>query len=243
MADGDEQLRYVKLNKNHGPVEINPGELNQPIQVPQLNVRTCDGCGQSLPESFEPPAIEPWTTGIFGCTEDRQSCYTGLFCPCVLFGRNYESVRDDYASATTPCVLHAIFIEGGLALAATMAAFHGIIDPTVSYYICEGLLFSWWMCGTYTGFFREMLQKKYHLENAPCDPCMVHCCLHWCALCQEHREMKGRLSDNFVMPMTLVNAPRVQQMNSAEDGQGPSSATSSSVNGHEHHTTLEMQAL
>ncbi|KAI7758216.1 hypothetical protein M8C21_018738 [Ambrosia artemisiifolia] len=219
MADGDNNpSQYVKLNKDQAPVEINPGELNQPIEVPQLNVRKCNECGQPLPESFEPPAVEPWTTGIFGCAEDTESC------------------KDDYASATTPCVLHAIFIEGGLAVAAITAALHGVIDPGTSFLICEGALFGWWMCGIYTGAVRQMLQKKYHLKNSPCDPCLVHCCLHPCALCQEHREMKGRLSENFVMQTTHVNAPPVQQMNSAQD---PSSANT----GHQHHTSLEMQPL
>ncbi|KAK9048354.1 hypothetical protein SSX86_032683 [Deinandra increscens subsp. villosa] len=217
MADDDNPSQYVKLNKLQAPVEIDSRELNQPVEVPQLNVQKCEGCGQALPESFEPPAIEPWTTGIFDCAEDRESCRTGLFCPCVLFGRNYEASRDDYASATVPCVLHAVFVEGGLAVAATVAAFNGLIDPMASYYLCEGLLFSWWLCGAYTSIVRLMLHNKYHLENEPCDPCLVHCCLHWCALCQEHREMKARLSDNFVMPMTLVNAPPVQQMNPAQE--------------------------
>ena len=76
----------------------------------------------------------------------------------------------------------------------------------------------------------------FYMQNSPCEPCLVHCCLHWCAVCQEHREMKARLDDNFVMPMTLVNAPPVQQMNS-------SSTSSSSANVHEHHTNLQMQAL
>lgn len=40
----------------------------------QLNVRKCNECGQPLPESFEPPAVEPWSTGIFGCAEDTESC-------------------------------------------------------------------------------------------------------------------------------------------------------------------------
>ncbi len=54
------------------------------------------------------------------------------------------------------------------------------------------------------------------LQNKPCDPCMVHCCLHWCALCQEHREMQGRLSDNLVMPMTVINPPEPQEMGSRD---------------------------
>ncbi|GMP69906.1 hypothetical protein CsSME_00028989 [Camellia sinensis var. sinensis] len=163
MAEGGVQSRYVKLTKDQGPLEdIKPGELNQPIDVPQLHVRKCNECGQPLPESFEPPADEPWTTGIFGCAEDTESCWTGLLCPCVLFGRNVESLRED-TPWTTPCMCHAIFVEGGFALAAATAFFHGI-DPRTSFLICEGLLFGWWMCGIYTGLFRQSLQKKYHLK-------------------------------------------------------------------------------
>ncbi|KAL3598896.1 hypothetical protein D5086_006814 [Populus alba] len=199
-----------------------------------LEVCKCNECGQPLPENFQPPADEPWTTGIFGCSEDTESCWTGLFCPCVLFGRNIESLRDD-TPWTTPCVCHAVCIEGGITLAAATAVFHGI-DPSTSFLICEGLLFAWWMCGIYTGLVRQSLQKKYHLKNSPCDPCMVHCCMHWCALCQEHREMKGRLSDNFVMPMTIVNPPPVQEMSATTENQD--SAPSSEKN-----TSLEMQPL
>ncbi|KAI3748972.1 hypothetical protein L6452_12450 [Arctium lappa] len=236
MADVDNQSQYVKLNKTQAPIDVNPGELNQPIEVPQLNVRKCNECRQPLPESFEPPGVEPWSTGIFGCAQDTESCWTGLFCPCVLFGRNYEKLKDD-TPWTTPCVCHAIFVEGGMALAAGTAIIHGI-DPETTFLLWEGLLFSWWMCGIYTGFVRQTLQKKYHLKNSPSDPCLVHCGLHWCALCQEHREMKGRLSDDAVMAMTVVNAPPVQVMKSDGDS---TSAPSSSANGNDHH--LEMQPL
>ena len=40
----------------------------------QLAVHKCMECGQPLPESYTPPADEPWMTGIFGCTEDRENC-------------------------------------------------------------------------------------------------------------------------------------------------------------------------
>lgn len=37
MADGTGHSRYVKLTKDQVPVEdIRPGELNQPIEVPQV---------------------------------------------------------------------------------------------------------------------------------------------------------------------------------------------------------------
>lgn len=88
--------------------------------------------------------------------------WTGLFCPCVLFGRNVESLRED-TPWTTPCMCHAVCIEGGMAVAAATAIIHGV-DPRTSFLICEGLLFAWWMCGIYTGLVRQSLQKKYHLK-------------------------------------------------------------------------------
>ncbi|KAK0582799.1 hypothetical protein LWI29_029688 [Acer saccharum] len=84
MADRHGHSRYVKLTKDQGPVDdITPGELNQPIQVPQLilvtvvqlNVHRCVECGQVLPESYEPPADEDWATGI---AKEFSSCIQKL---------------------------------------------------------------------------------------------------------------------------------------------------------------------
>ncbi|KAL4385373.1 hypothetical protein GQ457_15G026680 [Hibiscus cannabinus] len=203
---------YVRLGKEKDPVEdITPGELNQPVNVPQLTVYRCPECGQPLPESYEPPADEDWVTGIFGCLEDTQSCRMGMFCPCVLFGQNVETLREDI-TRNDACMCHAVCVEGGMVAAAATLFFHGI-DPQTSFLICETLLFAWWLCGIYNGLFRQSLQKKYHLKDSPCDPCLVHCCLHWCALCQEHREMKKHISDNSDTPITVIKPPPVQEMN------------------------------
>ncbi|KAK6918622.1 PLAC8 motif-containing protein [Dillenia turbinata] len=227
MSGGHSQSHYVKLTKDQAAVDdITPGELNQPIEVPQLAVHRCPECGQPLPESYSPPADEAWTTGICGCAEDPESCWTGLFCPCVLFGRNVATLRDDIPW-TNACVCHAICVEGGIALATATSLLNGI-DPNTSFLIFEGLLFSWWMCGIYTGMIRQSLQKKYHLKNSPCDPCMVHCCMHQCALCQEHREMKGHLSDDCDMDMTVVKPPPAQEMNAGENRESTTSADNSS---------------
>lgn len=64
--------------------------------------------------------------------------------------------------------------------------------------------------------------------------------MHWCALCQEHREMKGRLSDSFFPETTIVNAPPIQEMKSTDDKEH--SETSSSANSKEH-TGLELQVV
>lgn len=232
--------QYVKLTKEQASVDITPGELNQPVHVPQLNVRTCHECGQELPASFEPPADEPWSSGIFGCADDPDSCGTGLFCPCVLFGRNVERFKEE-VPWTNACICHAVCIEGGIALAAATALFNGYFDPDTLRLLGEGLLFAWWICGIYTGLFREELQRRYHLEDSPCDPCVVHCCLHWCALCQEHREMNGRLSDDAVRALTVVNPPPIQEMKAG--GERGSSSSSGNGDGHNKHTNLELQPV
>ncbi|KAJ1430901.1 Ribonuclease H superfamily [Sesbania bispinosa] len=72
-------------------------------------------------------------------------------------------MRDDVPWSNA-CVCHAMCVEGGVALAAATALLHGI-DPETSFLIVEGLFFTWWMCGIYTGLFRQSLQKKYHLKG------------------------------------------------------------------------------
>ncbi|XP_052193373.1 cell number regulator 6 [Diospyros lotus] len=235
MADA---LTYVKLTEGQDASlqNISPGELNQPIDVAALTSRRCVECGQTLPPSYQPPADEDWSTGIFGCAEDTDSCWTGLLLPCVLFGRNVETLSDDF-SQRAACVGHVICVEGGITLAALTSVFNGI-DPQTTCLIYEGLFFAWWMCGIYTSMARQTLQRKYHLKDSPCDPCMVHCCLHWCALCQEHREMKGRLTDNTAPQETITNPPPVQEMNAGQDKQSPSSPAEGAG-----HTGLEIQPL
>ncbi|KAG6435632.1 hypothetical protein SASPL_100506 [Salvia splendens] len=220
MAEGT----YVKLTKDQVSLqEITPGELNQPIDIAAINAPTCEQCGQTLPPSYSPPADEDWVSGIFGCTEDRDSCLTGMFCPCVLFGRNVATLNDDIPERSA-CISHVVCIEGGIALAIATAACNGI-DPDTACLLTEGLLFAWWVCGIYTGMGRQLLQRKYHLKDSPCDPCMVHCCLHWCAICQEHREMKNHLAEGTASEATVVNPPPRQEMNAAEKHEDQSSTS------------------
>jgi hypothetical protein len=51
--------------------------------------------------------------------------------------------------------------------------------------------------------------------------------------------MKGRLSENIVSEMTLVNAPPVQEMKSTEEKESHEASSSNS----NEHTDLEIQAL
>ncbi|KAL9670765.1 hypothetical protein QQ045_008323 [Rhodiola kirilowii] len=69
----------------------------------------------------------------------------------------------DKTTWTGPCVCHALCVEGGMVAAAATVMFYGV-DPKTSCLIFEGLFFTWWLCGIYTGIIRESLQKKYHLK-------------------------------------------------------------------------------
>lgn len=234
MAEGT----YVKLTPEQASLQnITPGELNQPIDIARLTARRCQECGQTLPPTYQPPADEDWSTGIFGCAEDAGSCWTGLFCPCVLFGRNIETLKGDI-SERAACIGHVICVEGGMTAAAVTSVLHGI-DPQTMCLIYEGLFFAWWMCGIYTSMSRQSVQKKYHLKDSPCDPCMVHCCLHWCAICQEHREMKGRLADNTTTSATVVDPPPVQEMDAIQDKKASSSSSEEIAD----HNNLQIQPL
>lgn len=65
--------------------------------------------------------------------------------------------------------------------------------------------------------------------------------MHWCAMCQEHREMKNHLSDNSVMPSAAVNPPPVQQMSSTNEQKTDSPPAEPSKDGESN--KLELQPL
>ncbi|RRT48440.1 hypothetical protein B296_00053086 [Ensete ventricosum] len=130
MAEETATSRYVRLNKIHdAPMEeIRPGELNQPIRVPQVSLN-----------------------------------WSKMFLICILF--------------------------------------HSPDIKTISC-IC---------------FVFLIINLVIRLQNSPCDPCMVHCCMHWCAICQEHREMRGHLSDTLETQPSVIHPPPTQEM-AANDG-------------------------
>ncbi|KAI7999128.1 Threonylcarbamoyladenosine tRNA methylthiotransferase [Camellia lanceoleosa] len=58
---------------------------------------------------------------------------TGLFCPCVLFGRNVENLNADI-SQRVACVGHIICVEGGMTFATLTSVLNGI-DPQTLFLI------------------------------------------------------------------------------------------------------------
>ncbi|KAM1157443.1 hypothetical protein FF1_028044 [Malus domestica] len=69
-----------------------------------------------------------------------------------------------------------------MALAALTAIFNGI-DPRASFYLRGSVIFLVDVWDIYRSC-QAILAEEVSSKELACDPCLRHCCLHWCALCQ-----------------------------------------------------------
>ncbi|KAH7284747.1 hypothetical protein KP509_34G068700 [Ceratopteris richardii] len=131
---------------------------------------------QHLSASINP---QPWSTGICACFNDMKSCCLGLWCPCILFGRNVEVLEG--RPWTGPCLMHALLLSvaAGIGYSLTHGTLLGLLVSCVPCYACG---------------YRKILRTKYNLEDAPCGDFLTHLCCHQCALCQEYREIYDKLN-------------------------------------------------
>ncbi|XP_068660367.1 protein PLANT CADMIUM RESISTANCE 10 isoform X2 [Aristolochia californica] len=139
-----------------------------------------------------------WSSGICACCDDMQSCCIGLFCPCVLFGKNAEFLGAE--SWTGPCMTHFILwgLVNGLCCMLTDGLLLGIPGSVVACYACG---------------YRKSLRAKYNLQEAPCGDLTTHMCCHLCANCQEYREIRERSGNAAHSDLKIsVVAPPVQTM-------------------------------
>lgn len=141
-----------------------------------------------------------WSSGICACFDDTQSCVIGLFCPCYILGKNAELLGS--GTFAGPCLAHCI----SWALVNTICCFatSGVLLGL------PGCFMSCYACG-----YRRSLRAKYNLEEAPCGDCATHFFCHFCAICQEYREIRERGSNPPDMKMAITDAPLTQTMESA----------------------------
>jgi Cys-rich protein (TIGR01571 family) len=111
-----------------------------------------------------PPAVTPWSTGLFDCMEDRSNCCLTCICPCMAFGLVAE-----------------IMDRGSTSSGASGALYMGV-----------GLLTGWQCQWIYSCFYRTKMRAQYGLQETPFPDCCVHFCFEQCAICQEFRELRNR---------------------------------------------------
>ncbi|KAJ7954296.1 Plant cadmium resistance 2 [Quillaja saponaria] len=102
-----------------------------------------------------------WSTGLLDCCSDIETCCLGIWCPCVMFGRNAEIID----RGTSSCCAQGTIV-----------------------YLLD--MFTYLGC-CYTCTYRKKLRKQYGLDEDPCGDCLVHCFCGKCALCQEYRELRN----------------------------------------------------
>ncbi|XVF43587.1 hypothetical protein PTKIN_Ptkin02bG0051500 [Pterospermum kingtungense] len=109
-------------------------------------------------------AESPWSSGLCDCFSDFSLCLQTTFCPCITFGRNADIIKKGSCSCCENCLLYVLvhYFSGGFL----------------------SILFGCW--------YRRKLREEYGLKSSPCHDFFVHCFCHYCALCQEYRELRNQ---------------------------------------------------
>jgi len=109
----------------------------------------------------------PWRSGtVIDCFDDIDVCVVTFCLPCLVFSENRSTLHGGPQSAHD---------EG--------------IDPCLIYCLIMSVSACTLQC-LYAYSTRTDIRRKYNLVEEPCDDCVTHICCHFCALCQEHRELR-----------------------------------------------------
>ncbi|KDP29383.1 hypothetical protein JCGZ_18304 [Jatropha curcas] len=123
-----------------------------------------------IASNFPPTSATPnvprtpvaWSTGLWDCFNDINSCCLTWWCPCITFGRIAEIVDRGSTSCGVSGAMYILIMW---------------LTGCSCIYSC---------------FYRAKLRGQYFLEEKPCPDCCVHYCCEGCALCQEYRELTNR---------------------------------------------------
>ena len=111
-----------------------------------------------------------WKTSLCTCTPDITTCLTGLFCPCILYGRTAYRLSQKSAKKDPTDLLSYKATNGHCMMMAVSC----------------GL---WWL---YPMVQRTRLRHMYKLEGSVLGDCARAVCCCCCVAVQNEREVKGR---------------------------------------------------
>ncbi|XP_010553327.1 PREDICTED: cell number regulator 8-like [Tarenaya hassleriana] len=170
----------------------------------------------------EPVGRNQWDSGLLSClgrndefcSSDLEVCLLGSVAPCVLYGSNVERLGSVPGSFTTHCLPYL-----GLYLMGNSFFGCNCLAPCFSYPIRSAIRRKFNLEGSFEAMNRscgisciEDGTKREHCETT-CD-FMTHVMCHTCALCQEGRELRRRLTHPAFnsQPVVVVVPPSQQTM-------------------------------
>lgn len=128
--------------------------------------------GQIRHPNMDDNTNREWKTGLCSCTPDISTCFTGLFCPCILNGRTAYRLSQK-SRKSDPTDMLGYSSTNGHCIAMTLA------------------------CGVGMGWVFPMLQRTrirhvYKLQGSCGDDLLKGCCCCCCVAVQNEREVRGR---------------------------------------------------
>ncbi|XP_058493552.1 cornifelin homolog B-like [Solea solea] len=123
--------------------------------------------------------LPKWSTGLFACCEDSQSCCFGFWC-CACVACSVSKKAGEHR-----CLPMNDFCVYGLLTAVGMPLY---VPPAAL-------------------SLRVGIRKKYGIENSLCNDITVSCFCVWCSWCQMHRELKIREKSDAVVLVNMQPRP------------------------------------
>lgn len=111
-----------------------------------------------------------WTNGFFDCGSDMGTCCTGLFCPCILYGKTQYrlKLRSDKEDPTN--LLGYETVNGSCMAMSVLCGFHWVL----------------------AGIQHARVRRIYRLPGGIGSDCAKAICCCWCTLIQDEKEVKHR---------------------------------------------------
>ncbi|KAL8161969.1 hypothetical protein V2J09_013458 [Rumex salicifolius] len=141
-----------------------------------------------------------WSTGLFDCFSDMDSCCLVCWCPCVAFGRMAVIIDEACCCSGAFCCLQSF--------ALCLSAVAQVAAPSASTPDVKRLY--------YTYQYRSKLKENLNIPASCCADYCTHCWCKPCAICQEYRELQERgydLSLGWEGKNTQMKPTTAQTMN------------------------------
>ncbi|KAF2825772.1 PLAC8-domain-containing protein [Ophiobolus disseminans] len=126
--------------------------------------------GQIAHPNMESESSKDWSSSLCSCAPDPSTCLTGLFCPCILYGRTAYRLSQKSAKKDPTDMLGHSATNGHCMLMSVSC----------------GL---WWL---FPMLQRTRIRHAYKLGGSMAGDLLRGCCCCCCVAVQNEREVKGR---------------------------------------------------